>query len=176
MAKLYVLSYSALWKLSKIFLNDRYDSHGNRDERYSLQQLYTSTLLLTIVLFLMPNVMVFYAVFAAFRLTLMIIGETVPMWIYMAVRSIPLYEAFLLICQPLEIRRKRHLEGEVETIESELYRLKIVHIQDKSLWTMKKVTFGCGTERLVFSSCASLMKVVKDLIAGNGFRAQLMSF
>ena len=66
---------------------------------YDVDRLFLGTVLFTILLFLLPTVALFYVVFTALRLTVLLAKEILGQCVY-AVNCVPLYSLFLYIFHP----------------------------------------------------------------------------
>ncbi|XP_017769933.1 PREDICTED: phosphatidylinositol N-acetylglucosaminyltransferase subunit Q [Nicrophorus vespilloides] len=137
-ARLYGIQIYGLRSLWKLFIGRKYNPLRNRVDscEYTHNQLFVGTLGFTVLLFLLPTVFIYYAVFTALRLILLT-ATTLLDILRFFLQHIPLYVFALWIMRSPKIRAEVFMK--VGTIEKEFSKIYIT-LKPMSLWNTVRIT------------------------------------
>ncbi|XP_022196206.2 phosphatidylinositol N-acetylglucosaminyltransferase subunit Q isoform X2 [Nilaparvata lugens] len=160
-ARLYNLQLNGLVSLSRLFIGcKRNPLPGKVDScPYTTEQLFVGTIAFTVLLFLLPTTLVYYVVFAALRLFVIMIGGILTRGRFL-LQSLPIYVLLLRLLNP------RRLTSSFEIIPD--FRFGTIRLYlNPTISPLWEVIQECIPDPIERPAHVEWRKLARSLVMGN---------
>ncbi|GLV34444.1 Phosphatidylinositol glycan anchor biosynthesis class Q [Carabus blaptoides fortunei] len=168
-ARLYGVQVHGLVSLWRLFIGRKHNPLRDRVDscQYSHHQLFIGTLAFTILLFLLPTTMLYYAVFTTLRL-IMTFTDRMLLWIRQVILSLPLYVTCLWALNSPRTKGTVHVQITDQKKNTGALSLQVTLISDSWWKCVINSRASCQHHHMTHQpvSCRTL---VHSIVTGNLF-------